>query len=259
VNAAPSAGVQAASFDQYAAWYNAFNQGKDYAAEAKYLLDEVRPWQPSPGNWLDVGCGTGEHLAQLKTVVPRVEGVDASAGMIVRARAAHPGIAFHHGKAEDFQCARERDVISMLFHVMSYHCEDAAIMGALENVAHHLSSDGVFVFDFWHTGGVLNDPPARRVREARVSGRSLFRIAQPTENRELLRIDIRYEFRWDDPLGPLVHVEHHALRHFSCEELTVFLANAGLRAVSCKAWMAPRAPSAEDWYAVMCATRHANP
>ena len=72
----PSAAA-ARAFDQYAAWYNAFNEGKDYVAEARYVLEKAKTWQPAPERWLDIGCGTGNHLAYLQSQGIEVEGVDA--------------------------------------------------------------------------------------------------------------------------------------------------------------------------------------
>lgn len=82
------------AFHHYAAWYDAFNQNKDYAAEAKYVLGHVEALAGRPQRWLDIGCGTGRHLAWLHGRGVAVEGVDASAAMMARARSAHPDIAF---------------------------------------------------------------------------------------------------------------------------------------------------------------------
>ena len=244
------------AFDRYAAWYDAFNQGKDYAAEARYVLARVKAWQPAPATWLDIGCGTGNHLAVLQSAGIAVEGVDASPEMIARARIAHPEIPFHVATAQEFRLHGMRDVISMLFHVLNYHPTDAAVAATLENVAAHLAPRGLFVFDFWHGGGVQLDPPAVRVREARVDGRPLFRTARPTEDRARSLIDIRYEFRWDSPEGPVAYEEHHALRHFTAKELEGFLGRAGLDVLACEGWMQPgRALQPQEWYGLICARK----
>jgi SAM-dependent methyltransferase len=248
--------TDASAFDQYAAWYNGFNKGKDYAGETQYLREQIRPWCAAPERWLDIGCGTGGHLAYLRDAGIAVEGLDASAAMIAQARAAHPQIPFHIGSAQGFQLPGRWDVVSMLFHVMSYQTTDAQVEQALQKVAAHVMECGVFVFDFWHTAGVLHEPPAYRVRESHIGGRSMYRVSRPTEYRELNRVDVLYEFRWDAPDGPCVHEEHHAMRHFAPHELAAFLDRAGLAVVSCKGWKRERAPSPDDWYGLICARRH---
>lgn len=245
----------AGAFEQYAAWYDAFNKSKDYSAEARYLLAQVERWVPAPRNWLDVGCGTGTHLACLAALGLSVEGVDGSAGMLAMARMAHPAIPFHLARAEDFDLPGDRDVVSMLFHVLSYQTTDTAVERTLENAAGHLAPHGVLTFDFWHSWGVLHDPPGLRVRQANLGHRTIFRIARPSEGRLLRKVDIHYEFRWDSPEGPLAHEETHSMRHFTREELESFLRRAGLEVLACEAWMKDRPLRAEDWYGLICARR----
>jgi SAM-dependent methyltransferase len=242
-----------AAFDRYARWYDAFNRDKDYAAEVGYIVGEAKRFVSSPRRWLDIGCGTGKHLACLHGHGIAAEGMDASPSMIARARIAYPEFSFHVGTAQDFHLPGSWDVISMLFHVMSYLTRDTDVDRALARIAAHLDRSGLLIFDFWHTGGVLHDPPARRVRESEVDGRKLFRIAIPTENRGLRRVDVRYEFRWDSVDGDCVLEEQHSMRHFSPSELTEFLGRAGLTVISCKGWQRESPPGPEDWYGVICA------
>jgi SAM-dependent methyltransferase len=175
--------------------------------------------------------------------------------MIARARSAYPQIRFQVGSAEELNVEGNRDVISMLFHVMSYHVSDAAIDAALQRIGPRLSSSGVFVFDFWHSGGVTRDPPGFRVRETRVDGRPLFRVTTPTEDRAQHLIAVQYDFRWDSTDGPLVHTETHTMRHFTARELTVFLAAAGMEPIRCEGWMSGSGLSELDWYGCMYARR----
>ena len=240
------------AFDRYAAWYDAFNRQKDYDAEARYVLRRARQFVADPVRWLDVGCGTGRHLGVLQSLGLDVEGVDMSPGMITRARAIFPRIPFHVATSQDFRLEGGRDVVSLLFHVMSYQVSDVAIHAALARAAAHLGPTGVVMFDFWNSDAVLGDPPVRRVREAQIDGRSLVRIATPSEDRSRRRVDVRYEFRWDSPDGPLEHEELHALRHFSGRELAAFLHDAGMTVLACDGW-AHDHPLARDWYGFMCA------
>jgi len=242
-------------FEQYAAWYDAFNQDKDYDAEVRYLLERIKCWIAPPKRWLDVGCGTGNHLAILQLSGLSVEGLDISPAMIARARLAHPQIPFHVGSVQDFRLRGDRDVISMLFHAMSYLTSDLMLTAALNGIAAHLAQNGVLVFDFWHTEAVFRDPPVPRVRKAQIDGRTLFRISNPIEERDRARVLVRFEFRWDSPEGPLVHQEVHVVRHFDPKELDLFLRRAGLTILTCEAWMRNHPLGPDDWYGLIC-TRH---
>jgi SAM-dependent methyltransferase len=247
------AGLRAAVFERYADWYDAFNRGKDYAAEIQYVLKHVEALAGRPRRWLDVGCGTGHHLGHLYAAGIDVEGVDQSSTMIERARRAHPQIRFHIASAQTFALAGDRDVVSMLFHVMSYQDSDEKVRSAFERVRAHLAPHGVFVFDFWHSDGVAADPPAVRVRETIVDGRSLFRLANPLEHRERRLIEIQYQFRLDAPDGPLAHEEVHVMRHFTEGELEACLRTAGMDIVRSDGWMTGRRLSTSDWYGFVCA------
>ncbi|HEX7708115.1 MAG TPA: class I SAM-dependent methyltransferase [Thermoanaerobaculia bacterium] len=246
---------EARLFGAYASWYDAFNQEKDYAAEADYLLRLTTALRPPPRSWLDLGCGTGQHLTTLQKAGMAVTGVDASSEMIEQAQRRAPGSRFLAGRADEVRLAEQFDVISMLFHVMSYIQEDDEICRTLDNVREHLVPDGVFVFDFWHTGGVQRDPPSMRIREALIGDRRLVRIARPVEDRPRRRIDVNYEFRWDNAGGALAHREVHRLRHFDPDELGHFLGNAGLTVRTCNTWMRDEPLAADAWYGVIAAQR----
>jgi SAM-dependent methyltransferase len=243
------------AFDRYADWYDAFNEAKNYDAEVRYLLRIVAEVTSPPRRWLDIGSGTGHHAAALAARGIDVDGVELSPAMVARARRAYPHIRFHLGSAQDFALEGDRDVISMLFHVVNYQTSDAMLRTAFARVAAHLAPSGLLLLDFWNSDAVLNDPPVRRVREAGVDGRPLFRISTPREDRDRRRIDVLYEFRWDSPDGSLVHEELHTLRHFTSGELAEFLGQAGLTVMRCDAWMQDRPLAADDWYGVICARR----
>ena len=244
---------RAEAFDRYAAWYDAFNQGKDYDAETAYVLRRIQGFAGTPNRWLDVGCGTGRHLGCLDSKGIDVEGLDSSPAMIAHARLAHPRIPFHVGSAHDFRLDGDRDVVSLLFHVIDYQVSDGMVRDTLSAIANHLAPAGLLVFDFWNSDAIERDPPVRRVKEARIDGRPLVRISVPSEGRRRRRVDVRYEFRWDSDQGPLEHEELHAVRHFSAAELEVFLQDAGMTVLTCEAWMRNRRLSQNDWYGFICA------
>ena len=243
------------AFHRYAEWYDAFNAGKDYEAEVSYVVRMVRQHVRVPRRWLDIGCGTGHHLSHLHAREIDVEGVDRSPSMIERARVAYPMLPFHVASAQDIDLDPGRDVISMLFHVLNYQTSDDMIIAALDRVAAHLASGGVFVFDFWNTDAVRRDPPGPRTRTAAVDGRTLYRLSHPSENHERRTVTVNYEFRWDQPNGELVHEETHVLRHFTSAELSDFLRTCRLTPRQFVGWLGEAPLSDRDWYAFGC-VRH---
>jgi SAM-dependent methyltransferase len=80
----------------------AFERGRWRRNAAFYYAEDegyLRFLIPKGQRILDIGCGTGDTLAQLE---PNVGvGIDISANMIQIAREAHPDLVFHVGDAED--------------------------------------------------------------------------------------------------------------------------------------------------------------
>ncbi len=49
--------------------YDLFDEGRDYATDAAPLRAVAMAHRPTTMTWLDVACGTGRHLAGLRTLV----------------------------------------------------------------------------------------------------------------------------------------------------------------------------------------------
>jgi ubiquinone/menaquinone biosynthesis C-methylase UbiE len=92
--------TQAPEFD---ASYRAL-QAEPYATCFAYsrrrldaLLERTMPGPEAGPRLLDVGCGTGFHLARLRARGFEVAGIDGSGAMLDRARAANPGVDLRLG------------------------------------------------------------------------------------------------------------------------------------------------------------------
>lgn len=240
------------SFLRYSEWYDAFYRDKDYQAEAGFVFREVSA-HANPRSWLDVGCGTGKHLGCLAGMGLRVAGVDPSAKMIAQAREAYPDIPFERADAAGFSLPARFDAASLLFHVINYMTDDAQVVASLRNIRRHLAANGMLIFDFWHSGGVLHDPPRVTLKSRIVNGRPLHRIARPEEDRDAHRVRVHYEFRLDDEDGKVIHSETHDIRHFSVPELTDHLRAAGLELLDAQGWMTGAPLGAQEWFGLVLA------
>lgn len=97
---------------------------------------------------LDLGCGTGKLLDELAAKGAVVKGMDASASMVERARAAYPAYELQVGDARDFRFEMPFDLV---FSNATLHWIPEA--GAVANcVARALRPGGRFVAEFGGEG-----------------------------------------------------------------------------------------------------------
>jgi SAM-dependent methyltransferase len=105
-------------------------------------LDRLMP-AASPGSrLLDVGCGTGHHLARYRRQGFEVVGVDGSAEMLALARAANPGIALQRVDLQNLPFADATFDVVLSIEVLRYLPEPAL---ALREMARVLRPGGVVV------------------------------------------------------------------------------------------------------------------
>ena len=106
-----------AVYDKSAQIYDLLYTGsgiKDYVAEAVELHRIIDQACPAARTLLDVACGTGAHLAELRQWYS-VEGVDLSPAMLAIARRKLPAIALHVADMRTFDLGRSFDAVICLF------------------------------------------------------------------------------------------------------------------------------------------------
>lgn len=98
------------------------------------LLSEISALRPSPGRWLDIGCGSGEFLEECRHAGYEVEGVEVSSKSANEAKRA--GIIIHRALHE---VEGPLDVVSM-WHVLEHLQEPRE---TLQSVRSLIRPDGV--------------------------------------------------------------------------------------------------------------------
>jgi SAM-dependent methyltransferase len=139
-------------FNRSARLYDAIYSFKDYPAEAARVHDLVEARAPAARTLLDVACGTGTHLAELRRWY-EVEGVDLDPGLLELARERLPGVPLHEGDMTELDLGRGFDVVTCLFSSIGYVRTRDGLNRATAALARHVAPGGVLVIEPWFEPG----------------------------------------------------------------------------------------------------------
>src|SRR5918912_446137 len=211
-------------FRQSARFYDAVYAWKDYVGEAARIHELVQARKPGAGSLLDVACGTGAHLAELRRWY-RCEGLDLEPDLLAVARERLPDVPLYQGDMRDFDLGRRFDAVTCLFSSIGYLMTVEALDAAIGAMARHLEPGGVLVVEPWlspesvrtpRVGAVFVDEPElkiARVNTIEVDGRTS---------------SFDFHYLVGTPEGIEHFVEHHDLALFTREEHVAAFRVAGL-------------------------------
>ncbi len=224
------------TFQDYAYYYNAFYNDKDYVAEARTVDDILKKYGTGIKRIISLGCGTGKHDIALSNMGYRCCGIDISPNMINIAREnsiqEKCNIKFEVADIRNYRTDKKYDAVISLFHVMSYQTKNEDIFQAFCSARDMLNiSDrgGFLLFDVWYGPGVLTDKPCVRVKEVEDDKNRLIRIARPIMFEKENRVDVNYEVFVIDKETDKVQIinEVHSMRYYFRPELELLLEKAG--------------------------------
>ena len=206
--------------------YDLFYLEKDYEAEAGAVVALAEQYSPGARSLLDVGCGTGAHLAHLSKRYSRVAGVDASAAMLDEARHSYPTIDFHDGDMRTFALAERFDVVTCLFSAVGYMTTEPDLDAAIANMAAHLAPGGVLLVEGWITPDAFL-PDHASAHSAVGDDTAVARVMISRRHGDISIIDAQYVIATLDGIEHVV--EEHRLGLFTFEQYRAAVERAGLR------------------------------
>jgi SAM-dependent methyltransferase len=236
-------------FDTYSTYYDLFYRDKPYNAEVSSLLETIRSYKPDAQTLLDIGCGTGIHARLFQTAGLCVQGIDMSKRMIERAQVEATG-NFQVGDARNYRLDTAVDVITLLFHVMSYQTNDADVCAVLATCYNNLVDDGLLLFDVWHGPAVRTQGPENRVRALEDDTVRVTRHATSSHDKARRVVEVHYDIEVQQlhkTNSAVSFSELHPMRYFEPAEMASFLTEAGFVLLEAKELLTDAPPSEETW------------
>jgi len=252
------------NFDAYASYYDLIYRDKDYAAEAEYIATHIKQNAPKAKRILELGCGTGMHAEYLARLGYTVHGVDMSKDMLVHAEERKstlpPEVAkkltFERGDARTVRTFENYDVVISLFHVMSYQVTNNDLAAVFETAEKHLSTGGLFMFDFWYGPAVLLCKPEVRIKRLENQEICITRLAEPIMHINENLVDVNYTvFIEVKKTGKVEQIqETHKMRYLFLPELKFLIDKEKWAGIKKLGWMKFDDLCEDDWSGLMLLT-----
>ncbi|HLY77320.1 MAG TPA: class I SAM-dependent methyltransferase [Thermoplasmata archaeon] len=211
-----------------AEYYDVVYSFKDYRTETARVVELACRYGRSAGrDWLDVACGTAQHLQHLPRRYRRT-GVDLSAAMLRVARRRLPEARFVRGDLRRFHLGHQYDVVTCLFSSIGYVQTMDGLRQGITNLARHLKPGGVLLIEPWLTPQGFRPGTVH----LRLEGSGEVRIARANSSERRGRLSIlRMHYLIAEPGRPIRYaVDAHSMGLFTTSETLRLLRGAGLRA-----------------------------
>lgn len=250
-------------FAAYSRYYDLLYRDRDYAGEARYVVDLVNRHAPGAKTAIELGCGSGGHARELATLGLRVHGVDKNAGMLEVAEAKLDSVEpevrarmrFTQGDARSVRLGMKADAVISLFHLMSSQSSNADLTAAFATAREHVATGGLFIFDCWYGPAVVIERPSVTLKRLEDVAVSITRIAEPTMDWAQNIVDVNYTVLVYDRKTATVETlrETQRMRYLFRPEVELLLAANGMSLVTAHEWLTDRAPGPHSWSACFVA------
>lgn len=243
-------------YQKYSEYYDLLYQDKSYIEEANFIHQIIKKHHPNAESILDMGCGTGSHALALVDFGYQITGIDQSKLNIKKAlsklsgiNSTKPKVAFHKGDIRKIRLDDRYDIVTSLFHVMSYQITNKDLKAAFQTARHHLKNGGLFIFDCWYGPAVISDQPVVRIKNLKNDHLKVTRIAEPEIFPNENIVDVNYRLIIQDKnIDKISEIsETHKMRYLFKPEINQFLSCVGFELNDCAEWMTNKAPGFDTW------------
>jgi len=243
-------------FNKYSFYYDLFYKNKDYQLEANYIIDLIKKYKLGAKSVLDLGCGTGQHDFRFVKSGYFVHGIDYSKTMLDLAKklfllypTLKDSLKFSLGDVRSVELDKKFDVVTSLFHVISYQTTNEDLQKFFSTVNKHVEKGALLVFDCWYGPAVLTNLPETRVREFESDTHKVVRVAEPVMYANENCVDVRYKIyitnkdtRRTDEIS-----EVHKMRYLFKPEMEKLFEDNDFQIISFEEWLTGRKPDFDSW------------
>ncbi len=213
-------------YHELASYYFSLEQvHREFDKETAFLLEELPlvDYQKI----LDIGCGTGEHLEQMRKNGYETLGIDNSADMIRVAKERFPHLRMIQDDMLHLTVTGTYDAAFSLFGTMNYLLDDLSMKKALRGIYHRIRKSGKFILEVW------NAAPIRAIKKKKISnvssiicnGQVVHRnrgfLLTQSDAKTLVQVDYLYQID-DQTLD-----DTHYMRAFGLAEIQDLLLETG--------------------------------
>lgn len=199
---------------------------KDYPAEVAGLNALIQGTSRNAKTLLDVACGTGAHLAELRGRY-RVEGADLSPAMLAVASRRLGDVPLHHADMRTLDLGRTFDVVLCLFSSIAYMTEAGDMRRAVERIAAHVAPGGLMVLDGWVRPDAWRSDRRADPEVARDEDTTVVRVAFGRRVGNITELDMHHLVQTSE--GVDYFVESHRLALTPTAEYVAAVEATGLR------------------------------
>jgi SAM-dependent methyltransferase len=206
-------------------------RGKDYRAESRAITRLIRGRNRSARSLLDVGCGSGRHLAELADRF-EVHGAEPSSAMRALAAQRLPGVVIHDQGLPALGTGRTYDAVICMFSVIGYVGGATGSVAALNDsvaaMTRHLNPAGVLIVEPWlyperYRAGYVGSDFTRTK-----AGRAIFRMSHSGITGAGRVSVLTMNYLVGDDAGVTHFADTHLLTMYTKSELAQAFSNAGL-------------------------------
>lgn len=196
----------------------------------KQELDFIDKYIKPNSTLIDVGCGTGRHIAKLSTRCEHIVGIDNSKAMLNLARkkfAKCSNVEFLDKSVEELNDVSKYDIAIMLFTVANHIIDENTLQRGFKNVWNSLKNGGIYIFDLTNFYSFLENYKSQLHKIYYKDGSSCIRFNSHSID-EYNQMFINNEFTiYSDNKNNFNYSDQVRLKMYSVGEIRQLLNNSG--------------------------------